>query len=75
MVPSMTLGYLALERRCFLSACLTLIRKEEGWAHSRVVKTEAGRVEQPVISPQLSKDSATGFTISCIREWISPFLS
>lgn len=33
----------------------------------------SGGLKQHVIGPQLSKDSATGFTISSIHEFISPF--
>lgn len=36
-------------------------------ALSWVVKTESGGRKKRVIGPQLSKDFATGFTISCIH--------
>ena len=38
-------------------------------ALSWVVETKSGSMQQHVIGPQLSKDSATGFTISCIGDW------
>lgn len=38
----------------------------------RVVKTRLGRVKQHVNGSQLSKDSAPGFTISCVHEYMFP---
>lgn len=60
--------------RQFLSAKWPLIRKKgDNQNVSWVVKTEAGRVKRPVIGPQISKDSVTGLTISCIHECIPLF--
>lgn len=37
-----------------------------------MVKTRLGRVKQHVNGSQLSKDSAPGFTISCVHEYMFP---
>lgn len=49
-------------------------KRKEDRMLSWVVKTWSGGVKQRVIGLQISKDSATEFTISCIHEYISPFL-
>lgn len=52
-----------------LLVCYMTFSKEEagsGGDSLWVAKSKSGSVEQCVIGPQLSKDSAIGFTISCI---------
>lgn len=50
-----------------IEAVLLFLGRGEG-SHSWMVKTESHGVKQCVIGPQLSKDSAAGFTIPCIHK-------
>ena len=63
-----------IEVMLLVCLCDLLRGKREGVTHAWVEKTWTGSVKwRRVIGSQLSKDSATGFTISCIPECISPF--
>lgn len=55
---------------CYMTSC-----KEEagsGGDSLWVAKSKSGSMKRCVIGPKLSKDSATGFTISCILSVFPP---